>query len=120
MQLVIQHRKTADGNGEDVRKFLKPAFDPRLAVLVFVPEQKRPAEAAGDAVIPASDGGVDEVGASDRHGRIWVRPAQANQSESRRQDRSARPFFLGFLGSAGDLRVVHFQRVPLFGRNPSQ
>jgi hypothetical protein len=30
--VVIQHRKTADGNGEDIRKFLEPAFDPGFVV----------------------------------------------------------------------------------------
>jgi hypothetical protein len=53
MQVVIQHRKAADGNGKDVRKFLEPAFDLGLAVLVLVTEQESAAHAPGDAVIPA-------------------------------------------------------------------
>jgi hypothetical protein len=51
MQVVIQYGKT-DGNGKDLGKFLKPAFDPGLAVSVFVAEQKSPADAASDAVTP--------------------------------------------------------------------
>jgi hypothetical protein len=32
VQVIVQHGEPADGNGEDVRKFLEPAFDPGFAV----------------------------------------------------------------------------------------
>jgi hypothetical protein len=53
MQVAIQHGEAANRNGEDLRKFLEPAFDPGFAVLALVSEQERPADAACDAVIPA-------------------------------------------------------------------
>jgi hypothetical protein len=39
MQVVIQHRRAADGDREDVRNFLKPAFDPGFAALAWIPMQ---------------------------------------------------------------------------------
>ena len=30
MQVVVEHRETANGKGKDLREFLEPAFDPDL------------------------------------------------------------------------------------------
>jgi hypothetical protein len=51
--MIVQNREPADGNGENVRQFVQPMFDPGLAVLMFVAEQEGASDAAGDAVIPA-------------------------------------------------------------------
>ena len=65
--MIVQHREPADGNRENVRKFLESLFDPFSAVGWSFGEQECAADAAGDAVVPARDGYVDEVGASHRH-----------------------------------------------------
>ena len=51
--MVIHDGKPADGDGEDIRKFLESLFDPFFAVAFA--EQKGAADAACDAVIPARD-----------------------------------------------------------------
>ena len=53
MQVIVQNREPAHGNGENVRKFAEPMFDPGLTVLMFVAEQERASDATGNAVIPA-------------------------------------------------------------------
>ena len=68
VQVVIHDRETADGDREDIRKFLQSKFDPFFAVESRVAvvdrcfaEQEGAADATGDAVIPARHGYVDEL-----------------------------------------------------------
>jgi hypothetical protein len=46
--MIVQNREPADGNGENVRQFVEPMFDPGLTVLMFVDEQERASDAAGN------------------------------------------------------------------------
>jgi hypothetical protein len=56
MQVVVENRESADSNREDFRELFVPFFDPIPAVRRPVREEKRTADAAIDAVVPASDG----------------------------------------------------------------
>ena len=67
VQVVVLRAEAAHGNGKVLRKLMKLAFDPGLAVLMFVHEQEGAANGPCDAVIPACDGEVHEMGASDRN-----------------------------------------------------
>ena len=66
--MVVQSRESTDGDGEDLRQFFEPVFDPGFPIERSLTEQKRLANAPRDAVIPASDREIDETGASDCHG----------------------------------------------------
>ena len=60
--MVIHDREPADGDCEDIRKFLSSKFDPFFAVERSFGEQECAADTAGDAsVIPARHGYVDEL-----------------------------------------------------------
>ena len=61
MQVVIHHREPTDGDREDFRKFLQPMLDPFFAVERAFAEQESASHTARDAVIPASNGRVDEM-----------------------------------------------------------
>jgi hypothetical protein len=61
VQVVIHDRTTADGNFEDIRKFLESKFDAFSAVERSFGEKECAADTAGDAVIPARHGYVDDV-----------------------------------------------------------
>ena len=69
VQMVVHDREPADGDREDIRKFLQSKFDPFFAVKRSFGEQECAADTAGDAVIPARHGYVDELRAS--HCRGW-------------------------------------------------
>jgi hypothetical protein len=66
--MVIQHREPSDRDREDLSKFLQASIDPIFAVEVTFPQQARASHAARQAVVPASDRHIDQVGASHRHG----------------------------------------------------
>jgi hypothetical protein len=68
VQVVIHDRGPADGDCEDIRKFLQSKFDPLSAVERSFGEQECAADATGDAGIPARHGDVDELRAGHRHG----------------------------------------------------
>ena len=70
MQVIVQHRKPADGDGENVCRFLQAMFDPLFAVVRSFPEQQIAAHAPRHAVIPTGHRGIDPVGASDGH--RWI------------------------------------------------
>ena len=59
MQVIIHHRKPTDRHCEDLCKFLQPLLDPLFAVERSLPQQKGAAHAAGHAVIPTRQGGID-------------------------------------------------------------
>ncbi len=67
--MVIKHREAAHGDREDFRELYKPVFDPDAAVKISLAEQTSTANAAGDAVIPASDRQIDKPSPSDGHAR---------------------------------------------------
>ena len=60
MQMIVQNRKTADGNGVVSNEKFQPIFDPLLAIRqpVLFAQQVASAHAATDAVVPASNGGL--------------------------------------------------------------
>ena len=66
--MIVHDGKPTDGHREDTRKFLQPLFDPFSAVELAFTEQECASHAARDAVIPASYGGIDEMGAGHCHG----------------------------------------------------
>ena len=72
VQMIVQHRETTDGHGEDLRKFLESAFKPLLAVVVSFAEQGRLANTARHAVVLASQRQIDQFRSSDRHGKSPV------------------------------------------------
>ena len=51
--MIVHHREPADGDREDIGKFLQSTFDPFFAVEWSIVEQERAADAPGDAVVPA-------------------------------------------------------------------
>ena len=66
--MIVQNGESPDGDGEDLCELFEPIFNPRFAIKRSFAQQKRLANAPGNAVIPASDGEIDEAGASDCHG----------------------------------------------------
>jgi hypothetical protein len=52
-KMIVHHRESTDGHGEDFRKFLEPIFEPFVTVVVAFSEQERLAYTARHAVIPA-------------------------------------------------------------------
>ena len=75
VHVVVHDGKPADGDGEEIRKFLQAKFDPFFAVARFLAaverdfaQQECAADTAGDAVIPARNRYIDKMGASHRHG----------------------------------------------------
>ena len=81
MKMIVHHREPADGNREDIGKFLQSAFDPFFAVEWSIAEQECAADAPGEAVVPARHGHVDKVGASHRH--WWVSGATGEYTQAR-------------------------------------
>jgi hypothetical protein len=67
--MIIHHRETTDGHRKDLRKLFKPFLKPLLAVVISLTEQERATHAARDAVVPAGQRNINELGASDRHKR---------------------------------------------------
>jgi hypothetical protein len=67
--MIVHHRETTDTYREEFRKFLEPVLDPLHAIVISFPHQERAAHAACDAVVPAGQRDIDELGASDRHKR---------------------------------------------------
>jgi hypothetical protein len=65
--MIIHHRETTDGHRKDLRKLFEPVLKPLLAVVISLTEQERAAHAARDAVVPAGQRNINELGASDRH-----------------------------------------------------
>ncbi|MFN9913213.1 MAG: hypothetical protein ACK53L_11545, partial [Pirellulaceae bacterium] len=60
MQVVIHHTETGDGDGEQRVEFSKALIEPSLAIEVLIlRDEKRAANATGDAVIPAGDFWID-------------------------------------------------------------
>src|SRR5271165_782735 len=67
MQVIIRHREPADGDREDLRQFLQALLDPRLTVVLPLPQQERAPDAPCQAVVPASQSGIDEMSTCDCH-----------------------------------------------------
>jgi hypothetical protein len=68
--VVIHDREPADGNGEDLGKLFESSVDPFFAVDGTFGEQEGASDAAGDAVVSAGYGGVDQMRARHCHG--WI------------------------------------------------
>jgi hypothetical protein len=60
VQVIVHHREPADGDGEDLRKFLESVFDPLFTDSLTFTKQEGAANATGDAVVPTGYGGVNE------------------------------------------------------------
>jgi hypothetical protein len=63
MKMVIHRRITADRNREALGAFLEAILDPRLAVVDLIAQQRGTSHTASQAVIPASERFIDEMGA---------------------------------------------------------
>ena len=61
MQVIIQHRETADVHREDIRKFLEPILSHSIAVLIALAQQARTANTTRHAGVPASQGHTDQL-----------------------------------------------------------
>ena len=61
------HRESADGDGEDVRKFFQPKLDPFFADERAFAQQESASHAAAGAMVPTGYGRVDEVRTSRCH-----------------------------------------------------
>jgi hypothetical protein len=66
--MVIQHRELAPGDREDASNFLQAIVDPEFTIAFALAEQEIAADAAGDVVVPAGDGGINTMRACNRHG----------------------------------------------------
>ncbi|MFN9853889.1 MAG: hypothetical protein ACK57P_18900 [Planctomycetota bacterium] len=67
-QVVIHHTETGDGDGEQGVEFSKALIEPGLAIEVLIlRDEKRAANATGDAVIPAGDVWIDDLGTGLSH-----------------------------------------------------
>ena len=66
--MVIHHREA--GDGEELSQFVEPLREPSLVVEGSFGEQGGASDAAGAAVLPAGDGGVDEMGTGDGHEQV--------------------------------------------------
>ena len=67
--MVIHHTETGDGDGEQGVEFSKALIEPSLAIEVLIlRDEKRAANATGDAVIPAGDFWIDDLRTGLGHG----------------------------------------------------
>ncbi len=112
MEMVIHHRELLMGDRENASKFLQSIVDPKFAVTGTLAKQKRPANATGDAVVPARrNGWIDEDAGEPwswsktlggRSGYVvssrlvFVRPSKLPTRQDRRQDYTACPLHLSF------------------------
>ena len=58
--MVVPNSESTHRDREDLSEFFEPVFDPGFAIDRTVAQQKRLANAAGNAVIPAGDREIDE------------------------------------------------------------
>jgi len=71
-------------NPSDLSKFLQSVIDPYFTVVRPLAEQERPPHAASDAVVPASEGRVNQVRTCNRLCRIsWSDPHNLSNRKSR-------------------------------------
>jgi hypothetical protein len=89
VQVVVQDGESTDSHREDLGQLIEAFFDPRPPIARPLVEEKRAADTAIDAVIPACDGNIDELGTS-------AGPART----------------LGGLGNMGCLRPDPFLCIP--------
>jgi hypothetical protein len=80
--IAVHHRETTDTYREEFHKFLEPVLDPLHAIVISFPQQERATNAACDAVVPAGQLDINELGASDRHKRS---PAEGTSYCAHRQ-----------------------------------
>ena len=53
--MILQNGESPNSDGEDLSELFEPIFDPHFAVKRSFAQQKRLANAPGNAVVPASD-----------------------------------------------------------------
>jgi hypothetical protein len=71
VKMVVKHGEAADGDGEVLDEEFEPCLDPRLAVFESLAADKRPANAAGNAVVIPRHCDIDELPAGHRRdGRL--------------------------------------------------
>ena len=71
MEVVVEDREAADRDGELLGEEFEPCLDPRLAVFESLAAEKRPANAAGNAVVIPRHCDIDELPAGHRRdGRL--------------------------------------------------
>jgi hypothetical protein len=61
VQVVVQDDESTDSHREDLGQLIEAVFDPRPPITRSFVEEKRAADTAIDAVIPACHGNIDEL-----------------------------------------------------------
>ena len=75
VQMIVQHCEPGDRQREDLGKLLEPILDPPLRSRGPSPSEKARCTQRVPAVIPAGHERINQMGTSDRHGRIsWCEP----------------------------------------------
>jgi hypothetical protein len=76
VKMIAHHRETTDGHRKDFCERLEPFLKPLFAIVISFPQQQRAAHAACDAVVPAGQRDINELGASDRRQRSPAKGAR--------------------------------------------
>ena len=77
MEMAVEHSKAADGNGEVRSEQLQSVFDPLFAIFQAISHQIAATNAATDAVVPASDGGINDFSACSGHGILSITKSES-------------------------------------------
>jgi hypothetical protein len=71
----LGHSEAAERGGEIVAQELQAIFDPLLAVGEPFAHEHRPPQTAADTLIPAGDGGIDNVFSCSGHELLSIKGA---------------------------------------------